>query len=134
MQLCIYYSTHLLYTGSVFEEDEAETSWTAGILVNLDGAVRHFSEFIEVVLQILLTRVPAKAADKHFPEGKIRTGRGNVWTLKVRMVTERFYDANEWKGGGGRVNVHAVPGHMFAPGRWAVGCSQHEAQRFRIGR
>lgn len=64
------FSNHLLYTGSFFEEDEAETSWAAGVLVYLDGAVRHFSEFTEVVLQIFLTRVPAKTADKHFPEDK----------------------------------------------------------------
>lgn len=82
------FSNHLLYTGSLFEEDEAETSWAAGVLVYLDGAVRHFSEFTEVVLQIFLTRVPAKTADKHFPEDKkkIRTGRGNVRTLMQEFL------------------------------------------------
>lgn len=80
-------STHLLYTGSIFEENEAETSWAAGVLVYLDGAVRHFSEFIEVVLQIFLTRVPAKTADKHFPEEKTKN--------KTKKKSERDGDTFE---------------------------------------
>lgn len=68
------FSTHLLYTGSIFEEDEAKPPWAARVLVYLDGAVRHLSEFIEVILQIFLTRVPAKTANKHFPEEKTRDG------------------------------------------------------------
>lgn len=83
------FSNHLLYTGSLFEEDEAETSWAAGVLVYLDGAVRHFSEFTEVVLQIFLTRVPAKTADKHFPEDKKKNnqnGTGKRSTVNARIV------------------------------------------------
>lgn len=89
MQASLVYSTHLLYTGSIFEEDEAKPPRAARVLVYLDGAVCHLSEFIEVIFQILLTRVPAKTADKHFPgEKKKNKGRGNVM--------ERLREANEW--------------------------------------
>lgn len=75
------FSTHLLYTGCIFEENEAKTSWPAGVLVDLYGAVRHFSKFIEVILQVFLTCVPAKTTDKHFPRDIKRPGRENVSTV-----------------------------------------------------
>lgn len=75
------FSTHLLHTGCIFEENEAKTSWPAGVLVDLYGAVRHFSKFIEVILQVFLTCVPAKTTDKHFPRDIKRPGMENVSTV-----------------------------------------------------
>ena len=59
--------SYLVYTGCLFEENKAEASWPACLLVHLYGAVCHLTEFREIIFKIFLTCVPAKSANKHFP-------------------------------------------------------------------
>lgn len=91
------FSTHLLYTGCIFKENEAKASWPSGRLVHLDGAVCHLTKFVEVIFEIFLAGVPAESADKHFP--KCRRAIEDMFSIHAKAPIPTLHKAAEWGWG-----------------------------------
>ena len=75
---------YLVNTLWVFEEHKAEAPGAACHGVQLQRAVYDLSVLGEVILQVLLGRVPAETSYKHLP---VDTGRENT-TLVGRLTTQ----------------------------------------------
>lgn len=94
--MCWYYRfpNYLVYTGRIFKENKAETSWPACLLVHLYGAVCHLTKFREVILKILLARVPAETTNKHFP--KCKKKEKNMFSNAGSNARATLYMAVGW--------------------------------------
>lgn len=48
VQMVGRFGEHIVYRGRIFELDEAESSWSAGLRIGHDDHVDHFAEVFEV--------------------------------------------------------------------------------------
>lgn len=62
-----FHPSYLIHTLRFFEEYKAEASRSPSDGVQLQSAVYNFAKLREVILQILLGCIPAKATNEHFP-------------------------------------------------------------------